>query len=136
MTETPESEDPVQDQDQAGTQETQETPDEGEKQTAYAVEFPAATSSIPSGKKLPLQRFYDVNVTVSVELGRVEMPIGELLQLGESAVVELNRSVSETVDIMAQGVRIARGEVVVVEDRYAVRITHLEDEDAIGEPAA
>ncbi len=124
MAETPGSEDPVQDQEE-----------NKDKQTAYAVEFPAAAASSPSGKKLPLQRFYDVNVTVSVELGRVEMPIGELLQLGESVVVELNRNVSEAVDIMAQGVRIARGEVVVIEDRYAVRITHLEDEDALGEPA-
>lgn len=101
---------------------------DAEEQVAYSVEFPTASPVEGTSQKLPLQRFYDVNVTVSVELGRVEMPIGEMLQLGESAVVELSRSVSEPVDILAQGVRIARGEVVVVEDRYAVRITHIEDE--------
>ncbi len=101
-------------------------------QVAYSVDFPAASAPATPPARLPLQRFYDVNVTVSVELGRTEMPLGELLQLGPTAVVELNRSVSDMVDVMAQGVRIARGEVVVVEDRYAVRITHIEDEQSRG----
>lgn len=95
---------------------------------AFAVDFPNATATA-TATKLPLNRFYDVNVTVSVELGRVQMPIGEMLELGEWAVVELSRSVSEEVDIMAQGVRIAKGDVVVVEDRFAVRITSLEDDE-------
>ncbi len=101
--------------------------DDKTEQVAYAVDFPAAVPPSTPPASLPLQRFYDVNVTVSVELGRTELPLGELLQLGPKAVVELNRSVSEMVDVMAQGIRIARGEVVVVEDRYAVRITHIEN---------
>ena len=73
-----------------------------------------------------ISRFYDVNVTVSVELGRISMPIGDLLQLGEGSVLELNRPVSAPVDLVAQGVRIARGEVVVVDDCFAIRIKELE----------
>ncbi|MBT5019763.1 MAG: flagellar motor switch protein FliN [Planctomicrobium sp.] len=111
--------------------EVQEEASEAELQNAFAVDFPTATSAT-SNAKLPLNRFYDVNVTVSVELGRVEMPIGEMLQLGDGAVVELTRNVSEEVDIMAQGVRIAKGEVVVVDDRFAVRITNIEDEEKTG----
>ena len=57
------------------------------------------------------------------------MPIGELLKLGEGAVVELNRAVSEPVDVMAQAVRIASGELVVVDDRCAVRITEIVNAD-------
>lgn len=91
---------------------------------AHPVEFPQA-SRTRAATSLPLERFADVNIEISVEIGRVTMPIGELLQLGEGAVVELNRSVSEPVDIMAQGVRIASGEVVVIDDRFAVRITEI-----------
>ncbi|MFG0333914.1 MAG: flagellar motor switch protein FliN [Maioricimonas sp. JB049] len=93
------------------------------------VEFSETSRSRSGTGRLPIKRFYDVNVTVSVELGRVTMSIGELLQLGEGAVVELTRSVHEPVDIVAQGVRLARGEVVVVDDRYAVRVTEIEPVD-------
>jgi flagellar motor switch protein FliN/FliY len=96
----------------------------------HPVEFPTLTERPVSSARVPLQRFYDVNVEVSVELGRVTLPIGDLLRLNEGAVLELERSLSDPVDIMAQGVRLARGEVVVVEDRYAVRITQIEDSDA------
>jgi len=96
----------------------------------YPVEFPTAGGPQLSGAKLPLNRFYDVNMTVSVELGRVTMPIGDMLQLAEGSVIQLDRPVSQPVDIIAQGVRLARGEVVVVEERYAVRITDIEAADS------
>ena len=95
---------------------------------AHPVDFPQAARS-RSGTTLPLERFAEVNIEISVEIGRVTMPIGDLLQLGEGAVVELNRSISEPVDIMAQGVRIASGEVVVIDDRFAVRITEIASAD-------
>lgn len=96
-------------------------------QSAFSAEFPSAKVAASSGRKLILDRFQDVTVTISAELGRVAMPIGELLQLTEGAVVELERNVSEPVDIMAQGVRIGGGEVVVVDDRYGIRITEIEE---------
>jgi flagellar motor switch protein FliN/FliY len=95
----------------------------------YPVEFPAAGGPHLSGTRAPLKRFYDVNMPVSVELGRVFMPIGELLQLSEGSVIQLDRMISQPVDIIAQGVRLARGEVVVVEERYAVRITEIDSAD-------
>lgn len=99
----------------------------------YPVEFPAAGGPQLSGARLPLKRFYDVNMSVAVELGRVTMPIGDLLQLSEGSVIQLDRVISQPVDIIAQGVRLARGEVVVVEERYAVRITEIEPAGA-GQP--
>lgn len=96
----------------------------------HPVEFPNLGERPISTGRVPLQRFYDVNVEVSVELGRVTLPIGDLLRLGEGAVLELERALSEPVDIVAQGVRLARGDVVVVEDRYAVRITEIESSDS------
>ncbi len=95
---------------------------------AHPVEFPQVSRSRASAA-MPLERFAEVSIEISVEIGRVTMPIGELLKLGEGAVVELNRAVSEPVDVMAQGVRIASGEVVVVDDRFAVRITEIVNAD-------
>ena len=73
-----------------------------------------------------MSRFLDVNVQVSVELGRVVLPMGDLIQLGEGSVLELERQIGDPVDLLAQGVQFARGEVVVVDDSYAVRITEIE----------
>lgn len=95
---------------------------------AHPVEFPQVSRS-RAGTAMPLERFAEVSIEISVEIGRVTMPIGELLKLGEGAVVELNRAVSEPVDVMAQGVRIASGEVVVIDDRFAVRITEIANTD-------
>ena len=95
---------------------------------AHPVEFPQVSRS-RANAAMPLERFAEVSIEISVEIGRVTMPIGELLKLGEGAVVELNRTVSEPVDVMAQGVRIASGEVVVVDDRFAVRITEILNAD-------
>ena len=95
---------------------------------AHPVEFPQVSKTRASSA-MPLERFAEVSIEISVEIGRVTMPIGELLKLGEGAVVELNRAVSEPVDVMAQGVRIASGEVVVVDDRFAVRITEIVSND-------
>jgi flagellar motor switch protein FliN/FliY len=73
-----------------------------------------------------MERFYDVNVNVWAELGRITLPIGELLQLSEGTVLPLRRPVSEPVDLVAQGIRLARGEVVVVDDCFAVRIKEID----------
>lgn len=97
----------------------------------HPVEFPNVSAAPLAGAaRVPLQRFYDVSVDVSVELGRVTLPLGDLLKLGTGSVLELSRPLSEPVDVMAQGVRLARGDVVVVEDRYAVRITEIENAEA------
>lgn len=101
----------------------------------HPAEFPQIKDKPSPAGRVPLQRFYDVSVEISVELGRVTLPIGDLLRLGPGAVLELERALSEPVDIVAQGVRLARGDVVVVEDRYAVRITEIEDADPIAEAA-
>lgn len=92
---------------------------------ARPVEFPAVTGDRPMTGRMPLDRFYDVSVTITAELGRVTMPIGDLVRLGEGSVIELIRGVSEPVDLMAQGVPLARGDVVAVDGRYAVRITEV-----------
>jgi flagellar motor switch protein FliN/FliY len=86
----------------------------------------AAAPANPAGPA-PLDRLLDVSVTVTAELGRVTLAIGEVLKLGVGSVIELDRPLSEPVDLMVQGVRLARGEVVVVDDRFAIRIKEIAD---------
>jgi flagellar motor switch protein FliN/FliY len=73
-----------------------------------------------------MDRFFDVTVKVWAELGRVQLTLGELLRLGEGAVLKLDRPISAPVDLMAQGVCFARGEVVVMDDYFAIRIKEIE----------
>ncbi len=74
----------------------------------------------------PMDRFYDVQVPVWAELGRIKMPLGEIMKLDEGSVLRLDRAVSEPVELESQGVTLARGEVVVIDDCFAVRIKEIE----------
>ncbi len=67
----------------------------------------------------------EVEMTVTVELGRTKIAIKDLLDIHNGAVVQLDRVVTQPVDILVQGTLIARGEVVVVDDSFAVRVTEL-----------
>jgi flagellar motor switch protein FliN/FliY len=67
----------------------------------------------------------DVRLSVSVEVGRVQMPIREVMELAPGTVVELQRSATEPVEIHANGRCIGRGEIVVVGEQFGVRITEL-----------
>jgi flagellar motor switch protein FliN/FliY len=74
-----------------------------------------------------LSSLMDVTVTLTAELGRIKRSIGSILKLGVGSVVELDRAVSEPVDLLVQGTLLARGEVVVVDDRFAIRIKEIVD---------
>jgi flagellar motor switch protein FliN/FliY len=65
----------------------------------------------------------DVPLQISVELGRTRMPVKEVLSLQHGSVVELDRMAGEPVDVLVNDRLIARGEVVVIEDRFGIRIT-------------
>lgn len=67
----------------------------------------------------------DVPVRLTVELGACQMPMREVLQLCPGSVVQLDRAADSPVDLFVNQRRIARGEVVVVEDRFGIRITEL-----------
>jgi len=72
-----------------------------------------------------LSQLLSVNLEVEAVLGRKHLPIGEILKLGSGSVVEFDRTISEPVDLVVQGVTVARGEVVVVEDSFAIRIKEI-----------
>ena len=72
-----------------------------------------------------LARLHDVPVELTVEIGRTRMTIGETLALGPGAIVSLNRLAGEPVDLLVNGTAIARGEVVVIDEEFGLRITEV-----------
>lgn len=72
-----------------------------------------------------LEAIYDIPVQISAVLGKATMQVNQLLKLGRGAVVELDRKVGEAIDIYVNNRLVARGEVVVVEDRLGVTMTEI-----------
>ena len=72
-----------------------------------------------------LEAVYDIPIQVSAVLGKANMQVAQLLKLGRGAVVELDRKVGEAIDIYVNNRLVARGEVVVVEDRLGVTMTEI-----------
>ena len=72
-----------------------------------------------------LEAMFDVPVQVSAVLGRAKMDVGQLLKIGPGAVLELDRKVGEAIDIYVNNRLVARGEVVLVEDRLGVTMTEI-----------
>ena len=68
---------------------------------------------------------YDIPVQLSAVLGKTTMPVSQLLRLGRGAVVELDRKVGEAIDILVNNRLVARGEVVIVDDRLGVTMTEI-----------
>jgi flagellar motor switch protein FliN/FliY len=100
--------------------------------TADMADFPEFERLRSASETGSLNQLLDVAVRVTAELGRATLSIGEILKLGPGSVVELDRSISEPVDLLVQGVPFARGEVVVVEDRFAIRIQEIVDPKQAG----
>ncbi|WP_028917063.1 flagellar motor switch protein FliN [Pseudoxanthomonas sp. J35] len=84
-----------------------------------ALQEEAATDA----RDLNLDVILDVPVTLSLEVGRTRMPIRNLLQLNQGSVIELERGAGEPLDVYVNGTLIAHGEVVVINDRFGVRLT-------------
>lgn len=90
-------------------------------QTASAATGTGAGSSNLSD----IQMVLDIPVTLSVELGRVKVPIKYILQLAQGSVVELDALAGEPMDVLVNGYLIAQGEVVVVNDKFGIRLTDI-----------
>ena len=84
---------------------------------------PSAGSA--GGQEVNLNLILDVAVTLALEVGRARMPVRDLLQLSPGSIVELDRMAGEPLDVLVNGVRIARGEVVVVDDKFGIRLTEV-----------
>ena len=75
----------------------------------------------------------DVALDVVIELGRTVMPLREVLNLGPGSVIELDKLAGDPVDILVNNKLVARGEVVVIEENFGVRITEIVDVKSVGQ---
>ena len=82
-----------------------------------------------------LRRLSAVPVDLSVEIGRARMSVGETLELREGSVVTLDRMAGEPVDLLVNGTPIARGEVVVIDEQFGLRLTQVLTATPGGEPS-
>ncbi len=105
-----------------------ELPDLSDEAKAVAADPPAEGEDDEDGAQkfaTDLQAVYDVHVSVSAVLGKTNMEVSELLKLGRGAIVELDRKIGEAIDIYVNNRLVARGEVVVVEDRLGMTMTEI-----------
>jgi flagellar motor switch protein FliN/FliY len=91
-------------------------------ETTLAEPAPAAPHPVTAEE---LARLHDVPVELAVEVGRTKMTIREALALGPGSIVTLNRLAGEPVDLLVNGKPIARGEVVVIDEEFGLRVTEV-----------
>ena len=100
------------------------------------VPFETTTSPVAGAPgRAELERLYDVPVELAVEIGRTHMTIRETLALGPGSIVTLNRLAGEPVDLLVNGKPIARGEVVVLDEEFGLRVTEVLANDGDPIPA-
>jgi flagellar motor switch protein FliN/FliY len=101
-------------------------------ETTTAPQAPAS-----AGEPAELERLYEVPVELAVEIGRTMMTIRETLALGPGSIVTLDRLAGEPVDLLVNGKPIARGEVVVIDEEFGLRVTEVTaPSEGAGRPAA
>lgn len=93
-----------------------------EKKAAAKVEIAKISSG---GNDRNLQLILDIPLKVTVELGRTKMPVSELLNLTQGSVIELNKLAGEPMEVLVNDKLIARGEAVVVNEKFGVRLTDI-----------
>lgn len=92
--------------------------------------FPKLSGSLPGndgreGPRQDIEMILDIPVQLTVELGRTRIPIKQILQLAQGSVVELDALAGEPMDVLVNGCLIAQGEVVVVNDKFGIRLTDI-----------
>ncbi|KJY83788.1 flagellar motor switch protein [Vibrio galatheae] len=97
--------------------------DVDEVMNAQLDELKDTSSPISDDERRKLDTILDIPVTISMEVGRSQISIRNLLQLNQGSVVELERLAGESLDVLVNGTLIAHGEVVVVNDKFGIRLT-------------
>jgi flagellar motor switch protein FliN/FliY len=78
-----------------------------------------------SSKHFSLDMILDVSVSLSIEVGRTRMSINELLKLSQGSIIELDRMAGEPLDVLVNGTLVARGEIVVVKEKFGIMLTEV-----------
>lgn len=92
---------------------------------ARRPEFPVLDPRTVVGAGTPLDSLRDVPITITAQLGHATLPIAAILRLGPGAVVELDENIGAPIELTVRGVPFATGEVIVVDDHFAIRIKAL-----------
>jgi flagellar motor switch protein FliN/FliY len=93
------------------------------KKDEQRLEFDTLNEGTGEPADVSLEMILDVPVTLAMEVGRTRISIRNLLQLNQGSVVELDRTTGEPLDVYVNGTLIAHGEVVVVNDKFGIRLT-------------
>jgi flagellar motor switch protein FliN/FliY len=102
-------------------------------ETIEYEQFEQSAQSAGGAADVDLSRLSDIPMELSVEIGRTHMTVGETLDLRVGSVVTLERLAGEAADLLVNGSAIARGEVVVIDEQYGLRVTEILDGHADGE---
>lgn len=116
-------------------QQTQSAQDSSKTQ-AKSVEFSQAAENKSAGQGSNIDILLDMEVPVSVIIGKIEIPIQRFLQLSPGSVLKLEKPIETPVELYIKDVRFATGDIVVVEDKFAVRIKEVNVASASVAPAA
>jgi len=87
------------------------------------IQFPPLTHT--PGRRLEVDTFSNIPITVSVELGRSQISLKQVLELSEGSIIELERLVGEPLDLVVSGQIVAHGEVVAIDNNYGLRVTNV-----------
>ncbi len=107
--------------------ETASAADRDSEPVVREVAFPEFAKETGAVGSSAIDRVLDVRLTLSVELGRREMLVQDVLKVGQGTIIDLQKNASDPVDVLINGKLLARGEVVVVDESFGVRITQLVD---------
>ncbi len=116
MAETTEA---VEEKQESGTEQ------EDSKTQAQSAEFSEVNATGDTGAGGSIDLLLDVNIAVTVAIGKTEIPVRRLLRLGPGSVLELDKSIGDPVDLYLRDTRFATGSVVVVDGRFAVKIQQI-----------
>ena len=92
---------------------------------AGAIDVPSLAAGTAAGREENLDLLLDIPLEITIELGRTRMLINDLLKLGQGSVIELAKEAGETLEILANNRLIAKGDVVVVNKKYGIRLTEV-----------
>jgi flagellar motor switch protein FliN len=111
----------------------QEAQPPGSARAAAEMGGNGVPAGVESQNGADLRRLSDVLMELSVEIGRTRMTVGEMLQLRAGSIVTLERLAGEPVDLLVNGTPIARGEVVIVDEQFGLRVTEIVEGDPAGD---
>jgi flagellar motor switch protein FliN/FliY len=115
----------VEEKNEQENAEQENTEQAGDKTKAQNVDFPEAGDKPSAGPGGSIDILLDMNIPVTAVIGETQIPVRTLLQLGPGSVLKLDKSINEPADLYLRETRFATGKIVVVQDRFAIRIEEI-----------